>query len=172
MECLFNSSKLNKMSNTIKEFNIKAKKSFWQNFLQNTQVLEKIAREFDIRWKNILEIWPWYWALTSYLLDEKPTSLTLVELDLDMIEILNKRIENKELIIWNTNFEIVNIDVLKYEPNFLNYFVTLYYIMFFEICKVKFLFFMEDIAFFSIIYYNRLKILIWRSFSWTYAGSL
>jgi len=37
--------------------------------------------------------------LTSYLLDEKPTSLTLVELDLDMIEILNKRIENKELII-------------------------------------------------------------------------
>lgn len=111
------------MANTIKEFNIKAKKSFWQNFLQNIQVLEKIAREFDIRWKNILEIWPWYWALTSYLLDEKPTGLTLVELDRDMIEILNKRIENKELIIWNTNFEIVNIDVLKYEPNFLNYFV-------------------------------------------------
>ncbi|MDD4151892.1 MAG: rRNA adenine N-6-methyltransferase family protein, partial [Candidatus Gracilibacteria bacterium] len=82
------------MSNTIKEFNIKAKKLFGQNFLQNIQILEKIAREFDIRGKNVLEIGPGYGALTSYLLDEKPTSLTLVELDRDMIEILNKRIEN------------------------------------------------------------------------------
>lgn len=111
------------MNNTLKDFNIKAKKSFWQNFLQNTQVLEKISREFDIKWKNILEIWPWYWALTTYLLHEKPSALTLVELDLDMIEVLNQRIEKKELVLGNTDFQIINIDILKYEPNFSDYFV-------------------------------------------------
>jgi len=40
-----------------------------------------------------------------------------------MIEILNKRIKNKELPIDNTNFEIINQDILKYEPEYKDYLV-------------------------------------------------
>lgn len=127
MECKRSKStsikNIKNMSDIIKEFHIKAKKSFWQNFLINTVVLETIAKEFNIEWKNIVEVGPGYWALTDYLLKEKPASLTLVELDRDMIAVLESRIGKWELYIKNTDFEIVNQDVLKYEPKYEKYFV-------------------------------------------------
>ncbi len=109
------------MSDIIKEFHIKAKKSFGQNFLINTLVLETIAKEFNIEWKNIVEVGPGYGALTQYLLEENPASLTLVELDRDMIAVLESRIGKWELNTKNTDFEIVNQDVLKYEPKYEKY---------------------------------------------------
>lgn len=109
--------------NLIKKYVTKAKKSLWQNFLVDDKKVEEIANILDIKWKNIIEVWPWYWALTEKLLIQKPKNITLVELDENMIEALNKRVENKELNIEWINFEIINKDILVFEPSFEEYFV-------------------------------------------------
>ena len=109
------------MHDIIKKYNIKAKKSLWQNFLMNLWVLDEICNITNIKEQNILEVWPWFWALTQRLLECNPKSLKLVELDTDMISILNQRIEKNDLIVSNTDFEINNIDILKYEPTFSGY---------------------------------------------------
>ena len=110
------------MLEIIKKYSINAKKSFWQNFLLDEKVLNEIASISNIDWENILEIWPWFWALTNILISKKPESLTLVELDKDMIKILDDRVLKKDLdISYLWNFEIVNQDILKYEPKQKNY---------------------------------------------------
>lgn len=105
----------------LKKYKIKAKKSLWQNFLVNDEIVEEISDVVEIQWKNIVEVWPWYWALTEKLLSRKPKSLNLVELDTDMIEILEKRVGNKDFYLEWIDFKINNIDILKYEPNNDNY---------------------------------------------------
>ncbi len=102
---------------------IKAKKSLGQNFLIDKEKLESISSFLDIKNKNIVEVWPGYWALSEKLLNKYPKNLELVELDRDMVDILEKRIEKGELINLKTNLSIKNIDILKYKPNFENYFV-------------------------------------------------
>jgi len=99
----------------LKKYHIKAKKSLGQNFLVNDVIVESIADSIDVNWKNIVEVWPGYWALTEKLLQKNPHSLDLVELDKDMIKILEQRIEEKDLNIWDVNFCIHNTDVLKFE---------------------------------------------------------
>lgn len=101
----------------LKKYNIRAKKSLGQNFLVNEDIVIEIANLVEIKWKNIVEVWPWYWALTEKLLEKKPKSLNLVELDRDMIEILEDRIGRGDLDIFWIDFKINNIDVLKYEPS-------------------------------------------------------
>jgi len=105
----------------LKKYKIRAKKSLWQNFLVNDDIVEEISSIVDIEWKDIIEVWPWYWALTEKLVEKKPKSLNLVELDNDMIEILNSRIKNNDFTIENIDFNINNIDVLKYEPESIGY---------------------------------------------------
>lgn len=100
----------------LKRYKIKAKKSLWQNFLVNEDIVEEISNILEIEWKNIVEVWPWYWALTEKLLNKMPKSLDLVELDLEMIEILKSRINDNELEIDWIEFNIHNVDVLKYMP--------------------------------------------------------
>ena len=107
----------------LKKYKIRAKKWLGQNFLVNEKIVEDIAWIVDLTWENILEVWPWYGALTEKIIGKKPKSLTLVELDLDMIEILNDRIKNDDLNILDINFEIKNIDILKYVPDYKNYYV-------------------------------------------------
>ncbi len=107
----------------LKRYWIRAKKSLWQNFLVNSYIVQQISNILEISWKNIVEVWPWYWALTEELIQKKPKTLNLVELDNDMIDILNNRIENKDFDINWIDFSITNIDILKYEPEFKNYFV-------------------------------------------------
>lgn len=107
----------------LKKYNIYPKKSLGQNFLINNNILIKIATYFDLKWQNIIEVWPWYWALTQEILLQNPKSLEIIELDKKMVEILNLRIQNKELNINNIEFNIKNIDVLKYFPEFKNYFL-------------------------------------------------
>ncbi|ATU05241.1 ribosomal RNA small subunit methyltransferase A [Candidatus Gracilibacteria bacterium HOT-871] len=101
----------------IKKYTIKAKKSLGQNFLVNDDILQSIADTFEIKDKNIIEVGPGYGALTEKLLEKKPSKLTLIELDREMIEILQNRInsgdfKNSEKIC------IKNIDILKYFPEF------------------------------------------------------
>lgn len=106
----------------IKKYKIKAKKSLWQNFLINDEILKKISEVLEIENKNIIEVGPWYWALTKKILEKRPKNLTLVELDKEMIEILDKRKENGDFQNIDKLF-IKNIDVLKFFPDFEEYFV-------------------------------------------------
>ena len=108
-------------SEIIRKYQIQAKKSLGQNFLINDGILEKIATATKVKEKNIIEVGPGYGALTERLLDINPTSLTLVELDADMVKILESRIENEELKIGEVDFQILKQDVLTYNPVFEDY---------------------------------------------------
>ena len=56
----------------MKSRQVKAKKSFGQHFLNNTQAAQKIADSTsDFGCKNVLEIGPGMGALTKYLLPKK-----------------------------------------------------------------------------------------------------
>lgn len=103
------------------KYNINPKKSLGQNFLINDSILDKIASTIDIIGKNIIEVGPWYWALTDKLLQKKPGNLTLVEFDKKMVEILEDRIVTNDLKSWNTQIIIDNVDILKFTPNFSSY---------------------------------------------------
>ena len=107
--------------NIFKKYCIKAKKSLWQNFLVNEVILEEIVESVLIKWRNIVEVGPWYWALTEKIIQKKPKNLTLVELDNDMINIIKDRVKNKDLNIDWINFEIKNSDILEYEAEYKNY---------------------------------------------------
>lgn len=109
------------MQELIKKYAIKAKKSLGQNFLNDENILKDIASISNIEWENIIEVWPWFWVLTKEILGSKPKTLTLVELDNFMIEILNDRILNNDFSIWKTEFSIVNQDILKYDVLFSDY---------------------------------------------------
>jgi len=104
----------------LKKYWISAKKSLGQNFLMDENILNSIASSLDISWKNILEIGPWYGALTEKLLIKNPKSLHLVELDKRMVEILEYRIKDSELKPNNVDFKIFNEDILKFEPWFID----------------------------------------------------
>ena len=105
----------------LKKYKIKAKKGLWQNFLVNDKAITKIANIIDVVWKNIIEVWPGYWALTEKLINAKPKSLNLVELDQDMIDILNDRVSNWDFDLENIDLKINKKDVLKYEPKYKEY---------------------------------------------------
>lgn len=100
----------------LKRYKIKAKKSLGQNFLVNDNIVEEIADAIIVEWQNIVEVGPGYWALTEKLISRKPKSLNLVELDRDMISVLENRIEIEDFDLTWIDFQINNINVLKYEP--------------------------------------------------------
>ena len=111
------------MQNIIEKYHIKAKKSLWQNFLVNENILKEISEVFLVQWQNIIEVWPWYGALTEKLLEKNPKSLTLVELDREMIAILEDRIKNGDFKNPD-KITIENVDVLEFFPkNLEKYFV-------------------------------------------------
>ncbi len=101
----------------LEKYKIKAKKKLGQNFLVSKKVVTEISEVIEVENKNIIEVGPGYWALTEKLLERNPKSLHLVELDPDMIAILEDRIDNWDLIIWETDFKINRKDILKYVPS-------------------------------------------------------
>ncbi|MCP4522959.1 MAG: ribosomal RNA small subunit methyltransferase A [Candidatus Gracilibacteria bacterium] len=105
----------------LKKYSIRAKKALGQNFLQDEFILEKIAGSTEIKGKNIVEVGPGYGALTEKILNQKPQSLDLVELDTDMIRVLEERQQRGEFNIKDSKFHIHHIDVLKYIPTFTGY---------------------------------------------------
>lgn len=109
------------MQEIIKKYNIKAKKDLWQNFLMNENILDQICELSKISNENILEVWPWFWALTKKIIDSKPQKLKLIELDKDMINILKDREKSWDFDLENIDFSIENIDVLKFDPDFEDY---------------------------------------------------
>jgi 16S rRNA (adenine1518-N6/adenine1519-N6)-dimethyltransferase len=110
---------------------IKAKKSLGQNFLIDEEALRNIAHSLDIAGRHIIEVGPWYGALTEYILSHHPSTLDLVELDPDMIELLDSRFMGEDTmpeILWEddalvrtTPIAIHHQDVLQYIPSYDDY---------------------------------------------------
>ena len=95
----------------MKKYKIKANKGLGQNFLIDSQVIEKIVECSNIEKEDlVIEIGPGLGTLTKYLL-EKAGKVICIELDEKMIEILNDR-----FFLYN-NFELINQDVLKVNLN-------------------------------------------------------
>ncbi len=84
---------------------IKAKKSLGQNFLIDKNILRKIVSIIEINNKPILEIGPGTGNLTSYILENHPKKLFVIEKDKRLVISLKKKFEDK--------ITIINEDVLK-----------------------------------------------------------
>ena len=82
-----------------------AKKSLGQNFLIDSNILEKITQVTKIHKKNILEIGPGTGNLTEYILKKNPNYLTVIEKDEDLCQKLFLRFKDK--------IKIINNDILK-----------------------------------------------------------
>lgn len=97
--------------NIMKAYNIKANKSLGQNFLINSEVVEKIIESSELSTDDlVIEIGPGLGTLTKYLL-EKASKVICIELDTRMVKILKNRFASRD------NFEIINEDVLKVDLN-------------------------------------------------------
>lgn len=107
----------------LEKYWIRAKKALGQNFLVDDFIVEEIAHATQVENQNIIEVWPWYWALTEKLLVQEPSHLDLVELDPDMINILKDRQKNWDFHLQNSHFNIHHIDVLKFVPEYKDYHV-------------------------------------------------
>lgn len=91
----------------MKKYNIKANKSFGQNFLIRENVVEKIIESSEVEKEDlVIEIGPGLGTLTKYLL-ERAGKVICIELDSKMIRILEDRFQQYD------NFELLNQDVLK-----------------------------------------------------------
>ena len=86
---------------------IKAKKSLGQNFLIDTNIIERIVNVIQIKEKNILEIGPGTGALTSYILKKNPKKLIVIEKDKNLAEILKQNFKEEVTVI---NKDILEID--------------------------------------------------------------
>ena len=88
---------------------IKPKKSLGQNFLTDTNIINKIISLIEIKNENILEIGPGTGNLTLEILKKSPKKLTVIEKDSNLANLLQKRFFNK--------INIINEDVLKIDEN-------------------------------------------------------
>ena len=110
---------------------IRAKKSLGQNFLIDEEALRDIARSIEIWGKHIIEVGPGYGALTEYILAHHPSTLDMVELDGDMVQILDERFMGEEIaptIVWEdgalvktTPIALHHTDVLHFTPPYEDY---------------------------------------------------
>ncbi len=85
------------------------KKKFGQNFLIDKNILNKISNLIYSENLNILEIGPGDGKLTDKIILRKPSHLTLVEIDRDLIELLNKKYKDIDKI------EVINENILNFE---------------------------------------------------------
>ena len=88
---------------------IKAKKSLGQNFLIDENIIEKISRCINIQNKSILEVGPVTGNLTKSLINKNPKKIYVVEKDSSLVEMLQKK--------FNDKVTIINKDILKIEEN-------------------------------------------------------
>jgi 16S rRNA (adenine1518-N6/adenine1519-N6)-dimethyltransferase len=103
----------NNSESSIDKFNIKAKKSLGQNFLQSTAALKKIVEAGDLSAEDlVLEIGPGKGALTEHLLNVG-ASVVAIEKDSDMIEILQKKFSGA---VENGKLKLIKGDVLDLQP--------------------------------------------------------
>ncbi len=87
------------------------KRKYGQNFLIDNNILNKISDLIPADNLETLEIGPGDGCLTDKIILKKPSSLTLVEIDNDLIELLEKKYSN------NKKIKILNSDILKFNIN-------------------------------------------------------
>ena len=85
------------------------KKKYGQNFLIDQNILTKISNLIKSDNLSILEIGPGDGKLTDKIILKKPSLLTLVEIDRELINNL------KEKYSENNKIDLINADILKYE---------------------------------------------------------
>ncbi len=88
---------------------IKAKKHLWQNFLKNTKILEMIVGDTALVDICVIEVWPGPGDLTAEILRRRPRTLSLIELDQDMIPLLENRFRDADLDIYQQ--DVLHVDV-------------------------------------------------------------
>jgi len=85
------------------------KRKYSQNFLIDQNILTKISNLINSENLNILEIGPGDGKLTEKIILKKPSILTLVEIDKDLIEKLEEKYSS------NNKINLINADILDYE---------------------------------------------------------
>ncbi len=90
----------------------RTKKRLGQNFLTSDSIIDRIVEQLSISENDqIVEIGPGRGAITSRLINSN-SRVTAVEFDRDLIPYLKKLFEKE------SNLEIINEDILKFEPLF------------------------------------------------------
>lgn len=105
---------------------LKAKKKFGQNFLIDTNTVEKIAKSACNKELTTIEIGPGLGALTEQLL-KYSKDVVAYEIDSDMYELLNGNLKDPNLNIVLKDFLDVDLDIYKEKINIcsnLPYYVT------------------------------------------------
>ena len=85
------------------------KKRYSQNFLIDKNILNKITKLINSENLNILEIGPGNGKLTDGIILKKPSLLTLIEIDSDLIKYLSQK------YLFNNKVNLINADILDYE---------------------------------------------------------
>ena len=85
------------------------KKRYSQNFLIDQNILNKITNLINSENLNILEIGPGNGKLTDGIILKKPSMLTLIEIDSDLIKYLSQK------YLFNNKVNLINADILDYE---------------------------------------------------------
>ncbi len=85
------------------------KKKYGQNFLIDQNILNKITNLINSENLNILEIGPGNGKLTDGIILKKPSLLTLIEIDSDLIKYLSQK------YLFNNKVNLINADILDYE---------------------------------------------------------
>ena len=85
------------------------KKRYSQNFLIDKNILNKITKLINSENLNILEIGPGNGKLTDGIILKKPSLLTLIEIDSDLIKYLSQK------YLFNKKVNLINADILNYE---------------------------------------------------------
>ena len=85
------------------------KRKYSQNFLIDQNILTKISNLINSENLNILEIGPGDGKLTEKIILKKPSILTLVEIDKDLIGNLEEKYSS------NNKVNLINADILDYE---------------------------------------------------------
>ena len=85
------------------------KKRYGQNFLIDQNILNKISNLINSENLNILEIGPGNGKLTDGIILKKPSLLTLIEIDSDLIKHLSQK------YLFNKKVNLINADILDYE---------------------------------------------------------
>ena len=83
------------------------KKKYGQNFLIDNNILNKISSLMPLKNLNVLEIGPGDGKLTDKIILKNPSTLTLIEIDSDLIEGLKYKYSK------NKKIKIINADILK-----------------------------------------------------------
>ena len=102
-------SELDRVKSILTKYNISPKKSFGQNFLIDSKVINSIVSMFDYsKYNEVIEIGPGLGALTLPLV-KKGIKIKAIDADRDMIKVLSEIFNN------DSNIEVIQSDFLGYK---------------------------------------------------------